>query len=131
MFLHDSAGEVQRTDGRQAIDNAVFFARLGQKVVHFLTVHSAAGRLYEIDTRLRPSGKGGLLVQSLLGFAEYQRKEAWTWEHQALLRARAVAGGQSLRDEFERIRIETLRTAVRRENLQEEVRRFLRSLPTN
>ncbi len=122
VFLHDSSGEVQRTDGRQPIDNAVFFARVGQKIVHLLTVHSAAGRLYEIDTRLRPSGKGGLLVQSLHGFAEYQRKEAWTWEHQALLRARAVAGGGSLREEFERIRIDTLRTAVQRDTLQEEVR---------
>ncbi|MEQ1634872.1 MAG: bifunctional glutamine synthetase adenylyltransferase/deadenyltransferase, partial [Planctomycetota bacterium] len=117
-----SSGEVQRTDGKQSIDNSVFFARVAQKIVHLLTVHSAAGRLYEIDTRLRPSGKGGLLVQSLHGFEEYQRKEAWTWEHQALLRARAVAGGASLREEFERIRIETLRTAVRRDTLQEEVR---------
>ncbi|MEY4933071.1 MAG: hypothetical protein RLZZ403_1391, partial [Pseudomonadota bacterium] len=122
VFLHDSSGEVQRTDGKQSIDNAMFFARVGQKIVHLLTVHSAAGRLYEIDTRLRPSGKGGLLVQSLHGFEEYQRKEAWTWEHQALLRARAVAGGTSLRDEFERIRIDTIRTAVRRDTLQEEVR---------
>ncbi|MEQ1581088.1 MAG: bifunctional [glutamate--ammonia ligase]-adenylyl-L-tyrosine phosphorylase/[glutamate--ammonia-ligase] adenylyltransferase [Steroidobacteraceae bacterium] len=122
VFLHDSSGEVQRTDGKQSIDNSVFFARVAQKIVHLLTVHSAAGRLYEIDTRLRPSGKGGLLVQSLHGFGEYQRKEAWTWEHQALLRARAVAGGASLREEFERIRIDTLRTAVRRDTLQEEVR---------
>jgi len=122
VFLHDSSGEVQRTDGKQSIDNAVFFARVGQKIVHLLTVHSAAGRLYEIDTRLRPSGKGGLLVQSLHGFEEYQRKEAWTWEHQALLRARAVAGGATLREEFERIRIDTIRTAVRRDTLQEEVR---------
>ncbi len=122
VFLHDSVGEVQRTNGAQPLDNAVFFARVCQRLVHLLTVHSAAGRLYEIDTRLRPSGKGGLLVQSLTGFADYQRKEAWTWEHQALLRARAVAGGRSLREEFEGIRIDTLRTAVRRETLQEEVR---------
>ncbi len=122
VFLHDSAGDVQRTGGKQAIDNSVFFARVCQRIVHLLTVHGAAGRLYEIDTRLRPSGKGGLLVQSLTGFSDYQRKEAWTWEHQALLRARAVAGEPALEAQFEAIRIDTLRTAVRRDTLQEEVR---------
>ncbi len=122
VFLHDSGGEVQRTQGPQPIDNTVFFARLGQRIVHLLTVYSAAGRLYEIDTRLRPSGKGGLLVQSLAGFAAYQRREAWTWEHQALLRARAVAGPRSLMEEFETIRIDMLRHAVRHDMLQEDVR---------
>jgi glutamate-ammonia-ligase adenylyltransferase len=95
VFLHDSCGEVQRTDGPAVVDNGVFFLRLVQRLVHLLTVHSSAGRLYEVDTRLRPSGKGGLLVQSLEGFGDYQRSEAWTWEHQALLRARAVAGPPS------------------------------------
>ena len=92
VFLHDSAGEFQATAGPAVVDNGVFFLRLVQRLVHLLTVHSAAGRLYEVDTRLRPSGKGGLLVQSIAGFGDYQRSEAWTWEHQALLRARAVAG---------------------------------------
>ena len=67
VFLHDSAGEIQRTTGPQAVDNGVFFLRLVQRLVHLLTVHSAAGRLYEVDMRLRPSGKGGLLVQSIDG----------------------------------------------------------------
>ena len=67
VFLHDSAGEVQRTAGPAVVDNGVFFLRLVQRLVHLLTVHSAAGRLYEVDTRLRPSGKGGLLVQSIDG----------------------------------------------------------------
>ncbi|MGI9245425.1 MAG: bifunctional [glutamate--ammonia ligase]-adenylyl-L-tyrosine phosphorylase/[glutamate--ammonia-ligase] adenylyltransferase [Steroidobacteraceae bacterium] len=122
VFLHDSAGEVQRTAGPQAIDNGVFFLRLVQRLVHVLTVHSAAGRLYEVDTRLRPSGKGGLLVQSIDGFAGYQREEAWTWEHQALLRSRAVAGTAGLRARYEALRIELLRTAVRRTTLREDVR---------
>ncbi len=106
VFLHDSAGEIQRTTGPQAVENSVFFLRLVQRLVHLLTVHSAAGRLYEVDTRLRPSGKGGLLVQSIEGFGEYQRTEAWTWEHQALLRARAVAGPPALRARFEALRRE-------------------------
>lgn len=124
VFLHDSAGEIQSTDGAQPIDNVTFFARLGQRLVHLLTMHSRAGRLYEVDIRLRPSGKGGLLVQSMRRFDEYQRKEAWTWEHQALLRARAVAGAQPLRQQFETLRLDVLRTAVRRDSLREEVRKM-------
>lgn len=122
VFLHDSAGNVQRTDGPKVIDNGVFFQRLVQRLVHLLTLHSASGRLYEVDTRLRPSGKGGLLVQSAEGFEAYQRQEAWTWEHQALLRARTVAGKSELRDRFDEIRLDVLRTAVRRETLREDVR---------
>jgi glutamate-ammonia-ligase adenylyltransferase len=122
VFLHDSQGEVQETDGARPIDNQVFFVRLAQRIVHLLTMHSPAGRLYEVDVRLRPSGKGGLLVTSIRAFAEYQREEAWTWEHQALLHARAVAGVPELRAEFERIRLETLANHVRRDTLRTEVR---------
>jgi [glutamine synthetase] adenylyltransferase / [glutamine synthetase]-adenylyl-L-tyrosine phosphorylase len=122
VFLHDSRGERQETDGARPIDNQVFFVRLTQRLVHLLTVHSAAGRLYEVDVRLRPSGKGGMLVTQIDAFAEYQRHEAWTWEHQALLHARAVAGAPALCTEFERTRLDVLRHAVRRESLREEVR---------
>lgn len=122
VFLHDSRGERQETLGTRPIDNQLFFVRLAQRVVHLLTMHSAAGRLYEVDMRLRPSGKGGLLVTQIDAFAEYQRREAWTWEHQALLHARAVAGSRELCAEFERIRIEILRFSVRREQLHADVR---------
>ena len=122
VFLHDSAGDAQETDAPKPVDNAVFFVRLAQRIVHLLTVHSAAGRLYEVDVRLRPSGKGGMLITQIGAFADYQRHEAWTWEHQALLHARAVAGAPSLRAQFERIRLETLTGAVRRETLAAEVR---------
>jgi [glutamine synthetase] adenylyltransferase / [glutamine synthetase]-adenylyl-L-tyrosine phosphorylase len=123
VFLHDSQGEVQRTLGPQAVDNSVFYLRLVQRLVHLLTVHSAAGRLYDVDTRLRPSGKGGLLAQSIEGFAAYQRSEAWTWEHQALLRSRAVAGTAArLREQYESLRLDLLRDAIRRETLRDDVR---------
>jgi glutamate-ammonia-ligase adenylyltransferase len=122
VFLHDSRGERQETEGARPIDNQLFFLRLVQRVVHLLTVHSSAGRLYEVDVRLRPSGKGGLLVTQIDAFAEYQRKEAWTWEHQALLHARAVAGSRALCAEFERIRLEVLRFHVRRDELRASVR---------
>ncbi len=124
VFLHDSAGAFQQTKGQQSIDNSVFLARLGQKLVHLLSVHTRAGRLYEVDVRLRPSGKGGLLVQSLDGFDSYQRNEAWTWEHQALLRARAVAGDAVPMARFENIRTDILRKAVKRESLRDEVRKM-------
>ncbi len=122
VFVHDSRGECQETVGAHPIDNQLFFVRLVQRVVHLLTMHSAAGRLYEVDVRLRPSGKGGLLVTQIDAFAEYQRNEAWTWEHQALLHARAVAGSPPLCAEFERIRLEVLRFSVRRGRLLEDVR---------
>jgi glutamate-ammonia-ligase adenylyltransferase len=141
VFLHDSQGERQETEGVEPrarpeahpagtarpeaappIDNQVFFVRLAQRIVHLLTMHSAAGRLYEVDVRLRPSGKGGMLVTSIRAFAEYQRKEAWTWEHQALLHARSVAGAPELRAEFEKIRLDVLSNHVRRDTLRTEVR---------
>ena len=122
VFLHDSRGERQETNGAKPLDNQVFFVRLAQRIVHLLTMHSAAGRLYEVDVRLRPSGKGGMLVTSINAFAEYQRKEAWTWEHQALLHARSVAGAPELRAEFEAIRMDVLANHIRRDTLRTEVR---------
>lgn len=91
VFVHDSSDDAARTDGAQPLDNAVFFARLGQRIIHLLNTRTPAGVLYEVDMRLRPSGASGLLVTSLVAFADYQRNEAWTWEHQALVRARVVA----------------------------------------
>jgi glutamate-ammonia-ligase adenylyltransferase len=122
VFLHDSEGARQETQGARSIDNQVFLVRFAQRLVHMLTMHSAAGRLYEVDMRLRPSGKGGMLVTSIGAFAEYQRTEAWTWEHQALLHARAVAGERGLRARFEQIRMEVLTQHVRRESLRDDVR---------
>ncbi len=124
VFLHDSAGERQETSGAKPIDNQLFFVRLAQRIVHLLTMHSAAGRLYEVDVRLRPSGKGGLLVTNIEAFTEYQRQEAWTWEHQALLHARAVAGSPPLRARFEAVRLEVLCHHVRRDSLRAEVRKM-------
>ncbi|HEV7432185.1 MAG TPA: bifunctional [glutamate--ammonia ligase]-adenylyl-L-tyrosine phosphorylase/[glutamate--ammonia-ligase] adenylyltransferase, partial [Steroidobacteraceae bacterium] len=123
VFLHDSTGAGQETQGTRCVDNQVFFIRFVQRMVHTLTMHSAAGRLYEVDMRLRPSGKGGMLITSIEAFEEYQQKEAWTWEHQALLHARAVCGDAALRARFAAIRMRVLKECVRRESLREEVRR--------
>jgi glutamate-ammonia-ligase adenylyltransferase len=121
VFLHDSTGDVQETDRASPVDNQVFFLRFAQRLIHLLTMHSAAGRLYEVDVRLRPSGKGGFLVTSIDAFRRYQFEEAWTWEHQALLHARTVAGDAGLRGRIEALRLEVLRGAVRRGDLREKV----------
>jgi len=121
VFLHDSRGERQQTDGDKPLDNTVFFTRLVRRLVHFLGTRTRTGLLYEVDTRLRPSGRKGLLVTSLDAFERYQKENAWTWEHQALLRARAVAGTESLGIAFSRIRERTLTTLVRRASLRDDV----------
>ena len=104
VFLHDSVGEQQETDGEKTLDNAQFFARVTQKMISRITTQTPAGVLYEIDTRLRPDGASGLLVSSLSAFADYQRHHAWIWEHQALTRARWVAGEPRLKAAFEAVR---------------------------
>lgn len=121
VFLHDSVGTRQETDGEKPIDNSLFFGRLVRRLVHFLTTQTSSGALYEVDTRLRPSGKSGLLVVSAEGFAKYQEDNAWTWEHQALLRSRAVAGSPSIARAFETIRKDTLQKRVRRDQLLDDV----------
>ena len=98
------------TAGERSIDNATFFTRLGQRMIHILETRMALGQLYEVDMRLRPSGASGLLVSSFAAFESYQKNEAWTWEHQALVRARTVCGDPSLRERIEALRQEILRT---------------------
>ena len=122
VFLHDSSGAVQVTRGERPLDNGIFFLRLGQRIVHLLTMHSAAGRLYEVDMRLRPNGKGGFLITGIDAFERYQQSDAWTWEHQALLRARAVGGDPDLCAQFEAIRRRILSVGVRRDTLRADVR---------
>ncbi|MFM2288393.1 MAG: hypothetical protein RL684_1536 [Pseudomonadota bacterium] len=130
VFLHDSEGAAQETEGARSVDNQVYFVRYVQRLVHLMSMHSAAGRLYEVDMRLRPSGKGGMLVTGISAFGEYQRREAWTWEHQALLHARAVAGDATLRARFEALRITLLRECVKRDTLRDEVRRMRERMRT-
>ncbi|MCA1788352.1 MAG: bifunctional [glutamate--ammonia ligase]-adenylyl-L-tyrosine phosphorylase/[glutamate--ammonia-ligase] adenylyltransferase, partial [Thioalkalivibrio sp.] len=121
VFLHDSEGEPARTTGPRVIENSEFFARVAQRVVHLLGAFTPAGRLYEVDTRLRPSGASGLLVTSLEAFARYQKGSAWTWEHQALVRARCVAGDPELGERFAEVRERVLARPRDREALRAEV----------
>ena len=121
VFLHDSRGGRQVTDGDKPLDNAMFFGRLVRRLVHFLTTQTSSGAMYEIDTRLRPEGRKGILVTSTDAFERYQEENAWTWEHQALLRARPVAGSATVAADFERIRAQTLMSRVRLDSLREDV----------
>jgi len=107
VFLHDADAHLE-TDGDRPIANSVFFNRLGQRIIHILNTFTPSGILYEVDMRLRPSGNSGLLVSSLNAFREYQQKEAWTWEHQALVRARVLAGSPALGERFRAVRREIL-----------------------
>jgi len=121
VFLHDATGEKQFTDGGKPLDNTMFFSRLVRRLVHFLTTQTGSGELYEIDTRLRPDGRSGLLVSNIDAFERYQEENAWTWEHQALLRARPVAGSENVAREFERVRHDTLTNRVDRSKLRDDV----------
>lgn len=122
VFLHDSRGDQQQTSGKKPIDNAVFFARLGQRIIHILNTLTPSGVLYEVDMRLRPSGASGLLVSDMDAYADYQREEAWTWEHQALVRARPVVGDEGVAEQFHVLRREVLCRKRNPDELQREVR---------
>jgi glutamate-ammonia-ligase adenylyltransferase len=110
VFIHDvdSQAETLATENQKAITHSVFFTRLGQKIIHILTAQTVSGALYEVDMRLRPSGASGLLVSGFDAFKRYQEESAWTWEHQALVRARAVAGDPALIKRFSALRKELI-----------------------
>jgi len=96
VFIFDDKANEGMTDGHRPVEALVFFTRLAQRMIHLMNTVTAGGILYEVDMRLRPNGASGLLVTAVSGFAEYQSNDAWTWEHQALVRARCVAGDVGL-----------------------------------
>ncbi len=121
VFIHGSQGSEQMTSGENSIANAVFFTRLGQRIINQLSVLTPAGELYEIDMRLRPSGRSGLMVTSLEAFDTYQHESAWIWEHQALVRARMVAGSKVLGHRFVQVREDVLCQQRHCDELKKEV----------
>lgn len=110
LFTGDFAAE---SDGPKPLGATLYFSRLAQRVTAALSVPTAAGPLYAVDTRLRPSGAQGPLVVSLDSFARYQREEAWTWEHMALTRARPIFGGAAAREAVQSIVADVLGGARR------------------
>ncbi len=111
ILLYDFDPEHPESDGQRPLPASQYFARLTQRLVSALTIPTNLGKLYEVDMRLRPSGRSGPLATSLESFANYQRDEAWTWEQMALTRARVVSA-----DEDFRARVtEEIRNVLRRE----------------
>ncbi|MES2821029.1 MAG: bifunctional [glutamate--ammonia ligase]-adenylyl-L-tyrosine phosphorylase/[glutamate--ammonia-ligase] adenylyltransferase [Pseudomonadota bacterium] len=120
VFIHDGDAQSE-TDGAKPIDGAQFFTRLGQRIIHLLTAQTNSGQLYDVDMRLRPSGAAGLLVSSLGAFQRYQENEAWTWEHQALVRARVLVGCPRVSTAFEAVRAQVLGRPRALDTLRREV----------
>ncbi|TCB59324.1 bifunctional [glutamate--ammonia ligase]-adenylyl-L-tyrosine phosphorylase/[glutamate--ammonia-ligase] adenylyltransferase [Acinetobacter terrae] len=120
VFIHYMS-EQGDTDGAKPISGFEFAMRVAQKLMSLMTTQTLDGRVYEIDTRLRPSGEAGLLVTSLKAFEQYQLKSAWVWEHQALVRARSIAGEKSLREKFEALRCLILTQPRDEAKVREEV----------
>ncbi|TPG61473.1 bifunctional [glutamate--ammonia ligase]-adenylyl-L-tyrosine phosphorylase/[glutamate--ammonia-ligase] adenylyltransferase [Ewingella americana] len=121
VFLLDCAPEVM-TDGERSIDGRQFYLRLAQRIMHLFSTRTSSGILYEVDARLRPSGAAGMLVSTIEAFADYQQNEAWTWEHQALVRARVVYGDPQLTRQFNATRREILCRQRDADALRKEVR---------
>ena len=108
VFLHNAPENGETAGGKKSISSHQFYLKLAQKINSIFSLNTAAGVLYDVDMRLRPSGEAGLLVSTFKAYENYQKNEAWTWESQALVRARCVYGGKELAEEFERIRRSTL-----------------------
>ncbi len=121
VFLHDklSAGV---TDGARPIEHNHFYLKLAQRIIHLFATRTNSGELYEVDMRLRPSGASGLLVSEIERFAQYQATEAWTWEHQALVRSRFVFGDDALASQFSEQRAKVLRNQRDQQALAKDVR---------
>ncbi|KAF7765377.1 glutamate-ammonia-ligase adenylyltransferase [Pseudoalteromonas undina] len=107
VFVHNHDG-TSYTSGDKAIDSRQFYLKLAQRLMHLFNTRTASGILYELDTRLRPEGASGLLAINLESFNHYQQTQAWTWEHQALVRARLILGQTELVTRFAQIRAEIL-----------------------
>jgi glutamate-ammonia-ligase adenylyltransferase len=94
MFVYDAPSATAASDGPAPLAATQYFARLGQRVIGAISAPTAEGKLYEVDMRLRPSGQSGPIATSMEAFARYHEEAAWTWEHMALTRARAIAGDE-------------------------------------
>jgi glutamate-ammonia-ligase adenylyltransferase len=121
VFLHGHSG-AGCTNGPRSIDSSHFYLKLAQRIVHLFATRTTSGELYEVDMRLRPSGASGLLVSEIEQFGQYQLTEAWTWEHQALVRARFVFGDYTLAGRFSDLRGQILQQARDQSELAKSVR---------
>ncbi len=121
VFLHNAPLDAETVGGKKSISNHQFYLKLAQKINAMFNLNTSAGVLYEVDMRLRPSGEAGLLVSTFSAYESYQQTEAWTWESQALVRARCVYGNAELTEKFERIRQKTLASERASGQLRQEI----------
>lgn len=120
VFVHNCEGN-KPTNGEKPIESRQFYFKLAQRILHIFTTKTGLGMLYEVDMRLRPSGQSGVLVCHFNGYASYQQSEAWTWEHQALCRARFIYGDADLQQEFKQLRLSILAQKRAFSELKKEV----------
>lgn len=109
------------TNGVNSVQESMFYQRLVQRIMHLSTTKTVGGVLYDLDMRLRPDGDTGVLISDIESFENYQHSRAWTWEHQALVRARPVAGSKDIIDKFSEIREAIIRTPKEESSLKDEV----------
>ncbi|MEJ2592941.1 MAG: bifunctional [glutamate--ammonia ligase]-adenylyl-L-tyrosine phosphorylase/[glutamate--ammonia-ligase] adenylyltransferase, partial [Candidatus Thiodiazotropha sp.] len=121
VFLHGCPDRNAMTDGGKPVSVDVFYARMAQRIIHLMSTRTPSGILYEVDMRLRPNGNSGMMVSSLEMFETYQRNSAWTWEHQALIRARVVVGDERVKARFDEIRRQIIGQPRDAQKLQAEV----------
>lgn len=131
VFIYDEATNGQMTEGPRPVISEQFYVRLGQRLFHVMTTPTYSGVLYEVDMRLRPDGNKGMIARSLASFADYQVESAWTWEHQALVRARPIAGDEGLAQRFRRVRDTILQRPRDPDQLREEVRSMRAKMRAN
>lgn len=122
VFLYDCKDGNAMTNGDKPISSSQFYGRLGLKVRHILDTKMLSGVLYEVDMRLRPNGDSGLLVNHIGAYEDYLKNQAWTWELQALVRGRFIAGDPQLKAQYEAIRSRVLSLPRDSESLKKEVR---------
>ena len=103
ILLYDFDPDEPDSDGPRSLHGAQYFARFTQRLISAFTTRTNYGVLYEIDMRLRPSGRAGPLASHISSFAEYQEREAWTWEHMALTRARVISASPEFRNRIEKV----------------------------
>lgn len=120
VFVHNREKD-DVTSGEKSISASHFYLKMAQRILHLFNTRTANGILYEADMRLRPSGNSGLMAVHINTFEHYQKTDAWTWEHQALVRARIVYGEAKLADDFARIRHNILATERNSGELRDDV----------
>ena len=131
VFLYDANSPNTITNGAKPIAVGQFYSRLGQKIISLLNIKMLSGVLYDIDMRLRPSGNSGLLVSGIDAFEKYQKQDAWTWEHQALVRARFIVGDTQIERKFNKIRADILRLPRDTTTLKQEVKEMREKMRAN